>query len=372
MGLFDFFSKGKTAGESAPDLRLDPDELNIAVKMTGGLGDTIIHARIIMELSKLVPKAHFYIFPAAGKAGQWIFKNSKKQIDILPICFFDQLSASGFDMQLYLNTFAIFNEQSVNFGKIRKTAPELLKIFASTVENRAPWEVFIGKHPFLDGAFAHMATVRGFNRYNFIPHMLGIPVPENELELPCGEKESGKILKKYPSYITLNTGFDESFPIGTATATKSYPAEQWNRVVESVRQEYPELGIVQVGGKNSIPVEGVHVDLAGKTGLEESAGVLKHSALHLDTEGGLVHVCASLGVPSAVLFGPTNLEYFAYPDNINIESPCCRDCWWATERWMEHCPRRKSQADCMAGIKPEQVMGKIRPVLQKIRQAANK
>ncbi len=370
MRLLHVFSKRETVvpqtGSGDPAISFPHDEVCIVVKITGGLGDAIIHARVIAELAKLSPKIHFYIFPAAFKAGQWIFKSIKTPIDVLPPSLFDFYCRAGADMILYLNTFAVFNEQNVNIAKITKLAPLLLNALSSTMQTRIPWNVFIDRHPFLDGAFAHMASARRFSRYDFIPHMLGIPVPDNRLELPSSDKEYLKIHSAYPSYITFNTGFDEAFPLSSQTTTKSYPVEHWTKLIAAIRQEYPGIGLVQIGGKNSLPIAGADINLAGKTTLEECAGILKHSSLHLDTEGGLVHVCASLGIRAVVLFGPTNLEYFAYRQNINIRNSRCPDCWWSTQTWMEHCPRRKPRAECMYENTPELVLMQIRGVLEKV------
>lgn len=374
MGLLNLFSRRETpvpqTGGNDPAISFPQDEVCVAVKITGGLGDVIVHARVIAELAKLSPKIHFYIFPAAFKAGQWIFRGVRAPIDVLPPSLFDFYCKAGVDMILFLNTFAVFNEQNVNIPKITKLAPLLLNALSSTMQTRLPWNVFIDRHPFLDGAFAHMASARRFSRYDFIPQMLGIPVPDNRLDLPSSDKEYQKLQAAYPSYITFNTGFDESFPLSSRTTTKSYPVEHWTRLIAAIHQEYPDLGIVQVGGKNSLPIAGADINLAGRTTLEECAGILKHAVLHLDTEGGLVHVCASLGVQSAVLFGPTNLEYFAYPQNINIRNSRCPDCWWSTQTWMEHCPRLNPRAECMYENTPELVLMRIRPALQKVSSKA--
>ena len=48
-----------------------------------------------------------------------------------------------------------------------------------------------------------------------------------------------------------------------------------------------------------------------------------------------------------VLFGPTPVEFFGYPQNINLEPSGCKACWFATQNWLIECPRHTSGPECM-------------------------
>ncbi|MDR0485594.1 MAG: hypothetical protein LBH29_02575 [Elusimicrobiota bacterium] len=74
------------------------------------------------------------------------------------------------------------------------------------------------------------------------------------------------------------------------------------------------------GGNSAI------IDTANKTSLNELYCILKRSLLHIDIEGGCVHIAKSLGTKSLVLFGITAPELVGYEENINIMSSLCNGC----------------------------------------------
>ncbi|MDD5375555.1 transposase [Acidithiobacillus sp.] len=82
---------------------------------------------------------------------------------------------------------------------------------------------------------------------------------------------------------------------------------------------------------------GVDITLKNQLDSLESVSILAGSRLHIDTESGLVHVAASLGNRSIVIFGPTNVAWFGYPQNINIAPKQRGNCWWSTNSWMDVC-----------------------------------
>ena len=348
---------------------VDPEHVTIAVRLTGGLGDTVIHRRFLEQIAARCPGCDFIIYCAVAKQGRWIFENAPYVKGVFPL-----VMSSGnrirrhADIILHMNTFAFFDEEHCRFEKIRKLAPALLEMFSSCREKRKIWDCFIERHPSLDGAFARQAVMQGFNRYNFISHLMGIPAPAPALDLPITLKRSAELSQRHRCYITLNTGFDSYFIIVGKTATKCYPQKLWERLVILLKEKYPGLGIVQVGNKIGKHIAGVDADLAGKTRLDECAGILKNSRLHIDIEGGLVHICAALGTRCVTLFGPTSVEYFGYPHNINLRDDQCPACWWSTENWMVHCPRKHPRAECMHRLTPEKIMAAVSPILDGVIQ----
>jgi ADP-heptose:LPS heptosyltransferase len=101
----------------------------------------------------------------------------------------------------------------------------------------------------------------------------------------------------------------------------------------------------------------VHVNLKNKLKFMESVSVLAGSCLHVDTESGLVHAAACLGVRSVVMFGPTNVDWFGYSQNINVAPKQCGNCWWASDSWMDICVMGHEPAICTSrsSISPVEV-----------------
>lgn len=82
------------------------------------------------------------------------------------------------------------------------------------------------------------------------------------------------------------------------------------------------LGLVFIGSSedraaanqliDSLAWDGPLLNLAGKLTLEQSASVLAASKALLSNDSGLAHISEAVGVPAAVLFGPT-VEVFGFP-----------------------------------------------------------
>ena len=341
-----------------------PETVQLAVRVSGGLGDCVVHARVLRDLRAWVGPIEFTVFAPCPEQAEWAFGGVSGVRDVLPEFFADRLR-DDFDATLMLNTFAVFDEERIRAARIRRLAPRLLTVIATAEKKRLPWNVFIDHHPTLDGACARQITALGHNRANFIYDLLGIPSGGLGYALPEVAAAAERVAATHPRFVTLNTGFDHLFVISSPRAVKCYPTEYWVELVRRLKTRFPELGVVQLGGRNSVRIPGCDYDFAGRTSLAESAGILRRSALHIDIEGGLVHVCSALGTRCAVLFGPTSLAYFAYPDNLNLQAGPCHDCWWATERWMELCPRRYPRNECMYALTPELALERIAPALEK-------
>jgi ADP-heptose:LPS heptosyltransferase len=106
-------------------------------------------------------------------------------------------------------------------------------------------------------------------------------------------------------------------------------------------------------------LDAVNLNLIKRTSLQQAAGLIKAALMHIDNEGGLVHLARCLGVESAVVFGPTPSNYFGYPGNVNIDPAFCGGCWWSTETWMDRCPRGFEAARCMTEQPPDSVAAAI-------------
>jgi ADP-heptose:LPS heptosyltransferase len=151
----------------------------------------------------------------------------------------------------------------------------------------------------------------------------------------------------------VHNGFDTNFIISGKRATKCYP--YFDRVVTAIKAARPDVLIVQIGTTTSEAIPDVDLNLIGQTSLQEVSGLLRATMLHLDNEGGLVHLAACYGRRSLVVFGPTPSDYFGYAGNININPLKCGNCWWLDDLWMDRCPRGLDQPECMFSQPPEHV-----------------
>ena len=92
----------------------------------------------------------------------------------------------------------------------------------------------------------------------------------------------------------------------------------WQALVYQINLLYPNLDIVQLGVGDREVLTGV-TDLTGRTSFREAASLIARSRLFIGTEGGLMHLAASMGTPSVILWGGITLPEFAgYPDQHHI------------------------------------------------------
>jgi hypothetical protein len=334
---------------------LPPDQVSVAVKVTGGIGDYVVIARVLRDLAHLSDALRFHVFCSAVSEGKWVFQSVPAVEGVFDSVFFPDVRLQ-YDCAMFLNQFAYFEEEHVNLGKVARHAPLFAQALAHCRKSRAQWDVFISRHPTMDGAFAHTAASLGMNRYTFIHAMLGIAPGPLSLALPTDDTIARDMAERFPRWITVNTGFDSHFVMSTSRATKSYPPAHWEWFVREFKQRFPETAVIQIGAKTSTPVRSVDENLVGRTSLAQATGVMQRALFHVDGEGGLVHIGASLGVKSIVLFGPTPANFFGYPDNVNLSSGTCGGCWWATERWMEQCPRGHPSPPCLQDLDPRRVL----------------
>lgn len=342
---------------------ISKSSLSVAILVTGGLGDFVVVARLVRDLCKHVGNIKVHLFAPTHQTAAWIFKSIPEVEAVYSEMFFPHASPS-YDCALTINQMSYYYGEHTKYEKIHAIAPKFLDALEMLNKSRPQWDVYIHHHPHLDGAMAHTAVSLGETRHTLLYSMFGLKKTGDALELELDPSVSTKIRDQFPEWITISNGFDANFPLRGNSPTKCYPAAHWNVVVTLLKEQRPTLGIVHVGSKKSERIVGVDLSLIGKTSLPQAACVIRDGLLHVDNEGGLVHVAAALNKRSAVLFGPTSVQYFSYPQNINLTSNFCGNCWWSKKTWMEACPRGYESALCMDYLAPETVASAILEALR--------
>lgn len=164
-------------------------------------------------------------------------------------------------------------------------------------------------------------------------------------------------------YITLTRDVDSCHKYITNNV-RLWKLEYFKELIVKIKERYPDVKIVQIGAPRGFLIEGVDVNLLGKTNFEQLKIVLKNSILHIDGECGMVHLKHYLNGVSAVLFGQTSIDFKGYDNNINLKSNGCPHwCEWIVNDWQTHCIRGYKQPPCMTELKPEYVFENIVPYL---------
>ena len=168
---------------------------------------------------------------------------------------------------------------------------------------------------------------------------------------------------KSKQFITIDTG--QSLDYINKANTRSWPHHNWNFLAKQIKNRFPDICIVQMGVRmtENDDIE-ADIHLNGKTDLEQVKVLLKNALLHVDYEGGLVHIRHIVGGgTSVVLFGSTAIERHQYSENINIRTDKCEvACEWSSHDWLFKCPKYDEPL-CILSITPEMVFKRIEDFL---------
>lgn len=329
-----------------------------AVRITGGLGDAVIIARYVRDLlAHIEADAEFDVYFHSPHAIKVFFS----RLPGFRAALHDELLhqvVMHYDFAVLANQYVTFANEHIKFERLIRLAPRALEVFSTIQDRRKDMEKYIQNHPNLDGAFADLAVRNGHSRYRYLHYMSGLAYGGSlaEVDLRSGVAVAPDLYGK--KYITIHDGWDTKYKSKASfnRPTKALPQDLWAELVSGLKARLPDYILVQIGGKTGADLPGIDINLRNKLSLEQSLSVLGGAALHVDAESGLVHMAASLGVRSVVMFGPTNVDWFAYPENVNIKPPQCGNCWWSVDTWMERCPAEHETPVCMSAHVPRRIV----------------
>jgi hypothetical protein len=327
----------------------------VGFHIDGGLGDHILAARFVRDLRAASGDFRYDIYSRRMALAEWLFGGIGGLENVFLRTSDHWLFRGSYACMI--NAFSCPEVIYTNPAKLRdvESLGRRVKAIGAPSADLRP---YIENYPFLDGYLGSYAVLQGLRRHNFSHHVAGIPYSGNVLPIRTSERvvrEEGLEPRKY---VTLSNGHDERMRHRTgALVTKVYPF--FERLTVLLKQRLPCLRLVQVGSSNSTPIAAADLRLVNRTNLEEVAGVLAGSLLHIDGEGGLVHLAASQGTPSCVIFGPTPAAYFGYEENRNIPPKTCGGCWWMVRDWMTRCIVGSSEPPCMHTHDPGEIANAV-------------
>lgn len=158
---------------------------------------------------------------------------------------------------------------------------------------------------------------------------------------------------------------------GPTWPIKEWPRESWCALISQLKGKGYST-IIQVGTSSHLALGTVNdpslpgtISLVNKLSLEECVGLIASAALFIGVDSGLIHVAASLKVPSFGIFGPTS-PHIILPQLNAIASVTsrisCQGCHHRIPRihWETGCPYN---AQCMKEIAVEEVLAACLRVL---------
>ncbi len=324
--------------------RLGPDIPTLGIRILGGVGDYIVIARYLRDLQACVEPIVFDIYSNRSTLAAWIFAS----IPGFRVSYDEAIfspAESGYSLAMQISQFIVV-EDSWMSPRLTTKHPRLARVAQAIRGVRPSIEPIIAEHPRLDSFLAQKAIFSNRSRRDYLHFMSGLAnYGGDAIGIGFSDVARRRHGLTTRPYVTVHNGYDPNMVVSHVRATKCYP--HFGQVIAMLRESHPGMTFVQIGIHTSEPIGSADMNLIGKTTLPEAAGLIHGAMLHIDNEGGLVHLAAAMGTRSCVVFGPTSARYFGYPGNINVEPSFCGGCWWITETWMNHCPRRFPSARCM-------------------------
>ena len=342
---------GKEAADAPPE---------VCVNVAGaGIGDHIIAARFVRDLAKYCGPitadfASYYV-----ERDEWVFRTTPGFRAMRNAFLFGDI-APHYALAIEISQVVSLRHVNEAHPALSITAP-LGKTVRALRAFQDRYADDIAGLPYSSAQLGRKAVYANCNRATFLQAQAGIAYGGDLFDLPRDDGILARLGLRSRSYVTVHNGFGPEFIISGSRATKCYP--YLAKVVDQLKRKRPNLVFVQLGRETSTPIPGVDRNLLCATTMPEVVSLLANAALHLDNESGLVHLAACSGTRSCVIFGPTDADYFGYPNNINVRPALCGGCWWINDSWLDQCPRGFETAPCMASISPDQVVDGLLPAL---------
>ena len=347
---------------------LDPNEVRIAFVTSGGLGDHLLFTNYLF---------HFMQKFNHGKVSADVF--FKDKFGLAPYLLKRDSICSGYypleklqnsNYMLVLNLAGFPKVEYCDEVRLSTLAPDIMT-YANLCNDYKEYS----RSAFRGNAYGMMCLCdlegRTLLQRGDIYGHLGITEFKYPVFIDSDEDAYlSQIGLKPKAFITIQTGCDVIYP----KHIKLWPIQYYRALVEKISKDYPELTIVQIGNSGEVCVGNIPtgMNLLNVTNIDQAKILLKHSLLHIDIEGGLVHLRHALkGGVSLVLFGPTPVQFFGYEDNCNLRSNICNTpCYQMTSAWPTTCPKCAECVPCMETLTPEMVFEKFDELMCSLNSAS--
>ena len=334
------------------------EKLRVLFWLAGGLGDGACSRRLVLAYREQMPEAQFFIYAQLPDAAKTLFGGD----DNTTILADEKIHWADYDLVVQVCLTAKFLHADA--ARIGRLAPTFLPAFERAQEAQSNLGELLDD-PFLtEAALGRWLYAWGGRRFDLLSYTGGLALPHDETRRL---KTEPKILEKYGlssgPYITFHDGTSSAQTVGDKRPTRAWPAVRWCEFFRLFKRQFPQIKLVQLGGKNSPVYEEADFNLVGKTPLSDVPSLLQGAKAHIDTESGLVQLAQYLDVRSVVIFGPTDQEFFGYAKNINLAAGPCGGCMWSTADWVFTCPLGHKAAPCTEAVRAQDALKALKKIL---------
>lgn len=353
-------------------LKFDNNTFKFGIKLKGGLGDILIGINYLTHILKIFPKSNYTVDIFAHRNVALVRSLLPKNVVIHSVNIDEAIPDNGndkYDLFLVLNRYPDILERKMN--RIFSFSSKLID-FVHICEKWRLEHIRIYDHlPICDGESNYISEILNKKRiqqpdiYNFfdVKEVFSYELNIDDVAL---KKFNHLNLHKF---ITVHRGVDDR---QVKNSIKLWPLDFYNVLIKLIKSDFPNIHIVQLGinSERCPEFDCIDTNLVGSTTIEDMKVLLKHSLLHIDCEGGLVHLRHALnGGKSVVFFGPTSPAFYGYNENINFRGNGCPEpCEWIINQWQSSCCRGYSRPPCMFSLTPELVYRNIKSALEEINE----
>ncbi len=325
--------------------------------LMGGFGDIVVQKKVIETLIALAPEVSVDIVCDKGLSFLEYLYEDTPQVRKIALNLGTHFAAekSAYAASLMFSGMGWIQVETLQEGRLPAKLEEVLR----RLKERAALDPYVPDAP--AAPVYYRSRYRKENCYQHLSYDGIVPYTDTHVHIP--RNDAGRAAFQalgLGDYITTNFGNGDSKNLGSVA--KAWPKERFEQVIAGLHERYPRLLVVQLGATGATHLSGADRFVFG-TSFSTVSEVLAHSRLHIDIEGGLVHLATQLGTKCVVLFGPTMETFYGYPENINLCAGSCHDCYGLYTDW-NRCVREMREPECMYSITPEMVLEAVRKCLK--------
>lgn len=336
--------------------------VSVAFRYGPGLGDAIVKKKFFSEFVRMSPDCNIDIYcPGVSGMIQSLYRNEANLNAVID----DGGALYAKMMRRYdvaLNLTFMFEIDGLHEEALLKSNPDFGRCMKAF---REAYEKYHLTNTEVVNRFVHFHRMKylGLDYYTYPDYTGVFHITDHHVKIPLNASYERRFLalELGRQYITINYGGGVAASRKNNEIAKEWPFEYLEKFARLFKEKYPAIQVVQLGTADTLRVDGVDAYIMGES-LELVKYILLHSRLHIDKEGGLVHLATQLGTRCIVCFGPTQEEFFGYPENSNIKAGKCHGCHCLYDGF-DVCARGMEKPECMWSITPEMVMEEVERVI---------
>ncbi len=312
------------------------NRLHVFWHLRGGVGDVAVARLAVLAMREKLPQAVFYFHSDSPSAVSAVFTEDEQNV------FLPATEPLWYKYDIAFELCQSFRLAHVREDRVKKLAADFMPLLTKIKERQKEFSFFLQDSYLLEDLLGRWMLHQGLGRLDLYSYLSGLDFDVKATpSLPAELTDIEKLHKwdlRGKKYITFHDGIDASFQLNGARPLKCWDLKNWQELARLIKEKYPEVLLVQLGGKNSPKFDFADVCLVGKTALADLPALLNYSMLHIDGESGLVQLSRYLKNRCVVLFGPTDKAFFGLDKNVNLKAEVCASCMWLLgPQWHTRC-----------------------------------